>query len=132
VALVLIGASGCSGKATVQGKVIYQGRLVSHGTVIVLGSDHVARTGIIQADGSYTISGLRPGDYKIGVISRDPSAGRSSRRRNRQALSGAKPTTAMEAAGPWFPLPGKYENPETSGLSHTLGSGNNQHDVELN
>jgi hypothetical protein len=125
-------AGGCGGKAAVEGKVIYQGRLVTTGTVIFLSSDHKARTAVIQADGSYTISGLRPGEYKIGVISRDPSAGRSTRRRNRQALAGGKPTSPFEAAaGAWFPLPDRCENPETSGLSYTFTSGKAQHDIEL-
>jgi hypothetical protein len=31
----------------------------------------------------------------------------------------------------WFPLPLKYEDPETSGLSCTLSSGRASHDIDL-
>ncbi len=111
-------ACGCGG-ATVSGKVTYQGRPVTSGSVIILGADRQARSGVIEADGSYAVEGVTPGEVKIGVVSHDPAKGRHQ---------GKKPPPPR---GTWFPLPPRYEDPETSGLGCTVGGGQVRHDIEL-
>src|SRR5438128_758039 len=78
-AIGIIGLCGCGRTATMTGKVSYKGRPVIYGSVIILHADNTARSGIIQADGGYTVEGIQPGTVKIGVISRDPSKGTSIR-----------------------------------------------------
>jgi hypothetical protein len=121
-AALLAGTCGCAGKATVSGKVTYRGRPVVAGSVIILSADSTARSGVIEPDGSYTVPGVRPGEVKIGVISRDPAKARPIRRDGKKG--------AAEKAG-WFPLPREFENPETAGLRCTVGPGRVQHDIEL-
>jgi hypothetical protein len=110
---------GCGGKATVSGKVSYQGRTVTYGSVLILGSDKKTRFGVIQPDGSYTVEGVTPGAVKIGVISRDP------------AKPASKVPASARATPTWFPLPPKFEDPATSGIVGTVGSGRVKHDIEL-
>jgi hypothetical protein len=112
---LLAAACGCAGSATVSGKVTYRGRPVVAGSVVFLSADRTARSGVIEPDGSYTVRGVRPGAVKIGVISRDPA---------KKARGAARP------AG-WFPLPRQFENPESSGVGTTVGSGRVQHDIDL-
>jgi hypothetical protein len=124
--VLLAGACGCGGTATVTGKVRYQGRPVTYGSVIFLSADKTARSGVIGPDGSYTVEGVEPGDVKIGVISRDPSKARKHVGTGSKAAAPVKP-----AARSWFPLPRKLEDPATSGLSCTVGAGHIRHDIDL-
>ena len=76
--VLLAGVGGCGRTAKVTGKVSYQGRPVTYGSVIFIdGTKAAGRMGVIGADGSYTVEGVTPGNVEIGVISRDPSKGRS-------------------------------------------------------
>jgi hypothetical protein len=130
--ILLAGACGCGNTATVTGKVTYQGRPVTYGSVIFLSADNTACEGVIEPDGSYTVQGVHAGDVKIGVISRDPSKGRS-------VLRGEKPARPGKAGGAprkpppegWFPLPTRFEDPASSGLGCTIASGHVVHPIEI-
>ena len=115
--VILAGVCGCGKTATVAGKVSYQGRPVIHGSVTFLSADKTARSAAIGPDGSYAVEGVPPGIVKIGVISRDPSRGRtavSGQTAVRRHKAGAAPAAPMPG---WFPLPARFEDPGTSGLS---------------
>ena len=73
--ILLAGACGCGNTAKVTGKVTYQGRPVVHGSVTFLSADKTARSGVIEADGSYAVEDVPSGTVQIGVTSRDPSRG---------------------------------------------------------
>ena len=130
--ILLAGTWGCGRTASVSGKVTYQGRPVTYGSVIFLSAGKVARSGVIKPDGSYGVEGVAPGAVKIAVISHDPAKGRST-------LRGGKPTRPNErragsqsaVVSGWFPLPTRFEDPNTSGLDYTLGSGRVSHDLDL-
>ena len=77
-ALLLLSACGCRHTTKVSGGVNYKGRAVMYGSVTFVGPDKDAHSGVIDSDGTYTIDGLRSGDYLVAVISRDP--GRAVRR----------------------------------------------------
>ena len=86
----------------------------------------------IEPDGSYAIEGVPAGEVKIGIISRDPSRGRSTARRRKTVHQGEKGADKGEIATQgWFPLPAPLEDPETSGQSCTVGSGDVSHDIDL-
>jgi hypothetical protein len=130
--ILLAGAAGCGSRATVTGKVTYQGRPVVYGSVIVLSADKTARSGVIEPDGSYTVEGVAPGDVKVAVLSHDPAKGRSVLRGERTSHLGRKGAAAAKAAVKgWFPLPRKFEDPETSGYGSTVGTGRVRYDIEL-
>jgi hypothetical protein len=124
--LCLVGAGGCGNRATVSGKVTYQGRPVTYGAVIFVAGDGTARSAVIAPDGSYKIEGLSPGAVKIGVLSPDPSKGRSAKRHHKPA-----PSQDGTQSAAWFPLPTRFEAPSTSGLECTVGSGAVDHDIQL-
>ena len=73
--ILLAGVCGCGHTAKVTGKVTYQGRPVVYGSVTFLSADKTARSGAIQADGSYAVEDVPSGTVQIGVTSRDPSRG---------------------------------------------------------
>jgi hypothetical protein len=130
--ILLAGVCGCGRTAKVSGKVTYQGRPVAYGSVIFLSADKTARSGVIEPDGSYTIEGTRPGSVSIAVISRDPSKGRSVVQGRKRVGLGKKGVSSQDTAiEGWFPLPRKFEAPETSGLSCTIASGRVTHDIDL-
>ena len=106
IAIFLAGAGGCGNTATVAGKVTYQGRPVIHGSVIFLSADKTARSAAIQPDGSYTVKSVPAGKVAIGVISRDPSKGRSVLRGGKTELSN------KTAAGSQPGEPGRVCHPE--------------------
>jgi hypothetical protein len=130
-AVLIAGVGGCGKTARVTGKVSYQGRAVVYGSVVFLGADKKARSGVIGPDGSYAVEGVPPGEVKISVLSRDPSKGRSAARGQKPARPGEKPSATPEAVKGWFPLPPKYESPDGSGLSYTVSPGGVTYDIEL-
>src|SRR5437588_3553045 len=125
VFLVLIGAAGVAGgrgnKSEVTGKVTYRGRPVVCGAVILVSTDGVtAAAGPIKPDGTYTVTGMKPGEVRVGVISRDPTA--TQRQHNQRWAKITRPVEQASVKAPvdrkkWMKLPPKYEEPETSGIS---------------
>ena len=128
---MIAGVGGCGKTAKVTGKVTYQGRDVVHGSVVFLGADNKAHSGVIGPDGSYTVEGVTPGEVKITVLSHDPSKGRSAARGPRPAQPAEKRSGNPEIVKGWFPLPPRYEDPDASGLVFTITSGKVAHDIEL-
>lgn len=126
----LLLACGCARTATVSGKVTYKGRAVTYGSVIMVLTDKTARSTFIEADGSYTVQGVPPGVVKIGVISPDPAKARTVIQKSDSGLTGKE--AAQAAAKRWFGLPRQFADPETSGLTCTIGRGRVQHDIDLN
>ena len=127
--LVLL-VCGCARTATVSGRVTYKGRPVIYGSVIIVSADKTARSTFIEADGSYTVQGVHPGEVNIAVISRDPSKARAVIQRSDSGLTGK--AAAQAVARRWFALPRQLEDPHTSGLTCTIGRGSVQHDIDLN
>jgi hypothetical protein len=128
--VLIAGVCGCGRTATVTGNVTYQGRAVVYGSAVFLSADNKAHAGVIGPDGSYTVEGVPPGDVKITVLSRDPSKGRMAGRARKPAPPGTNPPAAPETTVQgWFPLPAKFEDPETSGLTCTVVSGRFVHDI---
>jgi len=131
VAALLLAAAGCGGgKASVAGKVSFKGKLLATGTVSMVGPDGIVRQGAINADGSYTVTGVAAGKVQIGVLSPRPVADiRTGRRGPGNRL--APPNDGAPDASAWFPIPSTFQEPTTSGLSTVLASGSNQYDIKL-
>ena len=127
---VLLLACGCARTGTVSGKVTYKGRAVTYGSVIMVSPDKTARSTFIEADGSYTVQDVHPGVVNIAVISPDPARARTVIQKNDSGLTGK--AAAEAAAKRWFGLPHQFADPETSGLTCTIGRGRVQHDIDLN
>jgi len=125
-------AFGCGGgKADVAGKVTYKGKLLASGTVSMVGPDGMVRQGAINSDGTYQVTGVAAGKVQIGVLSQRPAGAVRSDRKGGRGSRVAPPPDAATDKSAWFAIPSTYQEPTTSGLSTTLASGSNKHDIEL-
>jgi hypothetical protein len=129
IALFTMGKSG----ATLTGHVTHRGKPVIWGSVIVVGPDGNATAGRIQPDGTYTVENVPPVAVNVAVVSRDPLVQHNMeeirRNRNRAAPKSWEPVPVDRKQ--WFPLPERYADPQTSGLTVLLSKGTNRHDIEL-
>ena len=127
-ALLLATLAGCGGGARVSGSVRYQGKPVLSGSVIVLHADGTACSGVIQPDGTYTVSGVKPGPARLGVLSPDPARARPVGKKGKP--EGKAKRTRPGTHG-WFPLPAQLGDPEKSGLICDMNASNVRHDIDV-
>jgi hypothetical protein len=74
--LLIVSVTGCgSGFGEVSGTVTSRGQLVTSGTVLLLASDKLSHSGIIDDNGRYTIPKVPVGIAKIAVLSPGPDQG---------------------------------------------------------
>jgi hypothetical protein len=110
--LVLMAGCGRSGYGQVEGKVTFQGRPLPGAIVFFVPERGPAAAGATGDDGSYHLLTKRPGDgavtgrCKVAIVSIDPVA---------------KP----------LPIPKKYFDAETSGLTAEVEEGRNMIDFAL-
>lgn len=126
--LVLLGLTtvvGCGGGGPIKGKVTYQGKPVVWGSITLIGSDGVPYESMLETDGSFTVKGMPPGTAKVGVVSSNPeNQGRPAAVKDeRPVQQEAAPDRPKPAKGTWFPLPDKFGDPLTSGVTATVASG---------
>jgi hypothetical protein len=132
--VVLLSAAGCGGgTGDLTGRVTYKGRPVAIGAVVFVGPDGLPHYAGLRPDGSYAITGVPPGELKLGVNSPSPTAA--------TALAAAGPAKvkgrAADAAPPaadvalWFPIPPHLGNPATSQIKTTVRRGANTFDIVL-
>jgi hypothetical protein len=135
--VVPLAATGCGGTADVSGKVTYKGKPVVYGTVVVVGSDGIPKSGAIQPDGSYRVSGVPLGTAKVAVTSPKPpgSEPAAKKPRGRDADDDKPPPEQPPPAPPeviqnWVSLPEKFGDPNKSEVTVTVKSGQPA-DIEL-
>jgi hypothetical protein len=113
VALLGCGGSGGSMKSVVTGKVTFNGAPVPAGTVTFIAQNTEGTTMMSAIDnGTYRIPNFPPGEVKISV----QGPGRPSN---------------PEDKTPRVTLPEKYLNVMTSGLTYTVKTGQQTHDLNL-
>ena len=95
--------------ASVTGKVIYKGKPVPDAIVTFLSEDGNIVAVPVGADGTYTVTKLKPGKHTLTV---DPPM---------QRPGGAKAVV----------IPKKYSGLRTSGLTYTVKEGKQNHDITL-
>jgi hypothetical protein len=120
-------APGCGpGTATVAGKVTYQGKPVVWGSVTLKAADGSVHQIGLNADGTYRLDRVPVGPAKVGVSSPDPApSARAKSLEDARVPAGPPPLPP----GAWFPLPAKYADPATSGVTVQVGGGPG--DIEL-
>lgn len=158
LAAALAGVTGCGrGTADVSGQVTHRGKVVVCGSVTLVGPDGMTRSGRINPDGTYAVSGVGAGTVRVAVMSddparpldpykaakthgkavvepaddsgRDPEAGRAVPVAPNDRSNWAEPGIDRSK---WFVLPKKYELVPTSGLSVEIRAGANTGvDIEL-
>jgi hypothetical protein len=111
------------------GSVTFNGKPLPLGELRMVPDDKGGNpvTTMIQSDGRYRATGLRPGRYRVSVqtsgfmlpefVSREPE-------------KGEKGGEDSSKAG-LVPIPDKYEKVETSGLAVEIKEKTNEHNIEL-
>jgi hypothetical protein len=142
---------GCGSSGSVEGKVSYRpsGKSLVWGTVVITGRDNIARSGMINPDGSYAVNGVPAGEAVIRVSSDNPKAlaqpraagGRGGRAGGEEDHRPPDPNLPKDVGGTsaipeavlkgWFQIPTKYADPGQSFLKLTVKPGKNQHDIIL-
>jgi hypothetical protein len=145
---------GCGApKGTVKGKVTFKGNPLPKGTTVLfrhIATDHVVRADIKGDDGGYTCEGVPVGDCQIAVQTPAPPTVGGKGPMDRVGVGVAKgavfpkieggkdlvappgmfePFTKGSDAQKTVPLPPKVREPESSGLTYTVKSGKNEHDI---
>jgi hypothetical protein len=136
---LLLLAVGCSHRLTstkyveVTGKVLYKGKPLPGGRItFVAVAGGFAGTGNIGQDGQYKVE-APIGDVQIGVDN-------SMLRQGRGAPHGPIASPEMmkrsggekdQVTGTYVPIPEKYQRPESSGLTYTVKSETQTHEVTL-
>lgn len=123
---------GCSSKATVTGKVYFKGAPLNGGQVTIVGTDKVGRTGMIGVDGEYKVDGLPAGDARIGVMTtpgKAPPVPGMAKGMDASKMGGG--VKEKETGTKLIPIPDKYNSADTSGLTLTIKTGVNQHDIKI-
>jgi hypothetical protein len=130
-----VAAAGCNrggNTCTLSGTVSFQNTRLTQGRVAAFGEDGVPVSCDIQPDGTYRIEKCPSGRVRLVVISPDPKP--AAEMRARMAESGRAPKTnpAQTAADPakWFPIPEKYNLPDTSELEVEV-SGDTVKDIQM-
>jgi hypothetical protein len=127
VLLSLLFCAGCGQKTgTLKGKVTLNGTPLPSGTVTVYGgkNDSITRNGEISSDGTYRIDKVPVGKVKITVSSAEtPDLGQLGGAevdvKDAKALNKPQQGGKKKAV----PIPGKYGNNESSGLTAEVKSG---------
>jgi len=145
----VVGLSGCGGTTSVSGKVTHAGKSVVWGSVQLVDSSGQFYQGTIGPDGTYKIDNVPVGSVRIGVMSPKPpeekpgkggktAPGAGGGKGGAQASGGAEDPRAKflreqgitpdqplqpPPPGAWFPIPDKYNDPASSGLTGTVTPG---------
>jgi hypothetical protein len=138
VVAAALALTGCGETTTdVTGKVTYKGKPVAYGTVAVLDGGPAPKTGHLQPDGTYRITGVKIGAFKAAVSSPPPPGSdaekKSVDRRDADDERVRAPATAAppEVLKAWVALPDRFGDPAKSGLTADVKPGQPV-DFELN
>jgi hypothetical protein len=140
--LLMAAAAGCGSSGTVSGKVTYKGQPLGGGNVVFYAEGKASQTSPISPDGSYSISKIPAGPVKISVETesvrphKPPPGGMSKMVPPKDAIPpgvdpggvyGPKEATAKK----YVKIPPQYADAQQSGLTYTVKSGSQTHDIDL-
>jgi hypothetical protein len=130
--LVLVGC-GAPPKASVSGTVRFKGQPLPSGTVLFHGADGRVEHSLISAEGKYTIEDAPLGLARITVKSHGaappkvPLAGKEAPKMPPELAP--RPEDLRDSN--YVRIPGRYLNPDSSGLRYEVRPGSQAHDIEL-
>jgi hypothetical protein len=150
--LVLLGllalAVGCGpsykARAVVKGKVTFAGTPLTVGTVSFYGKDNLSGSATIDKNGNYAMNDAPLGDVKVTVfVPKLPPGGMRSMKGS-PALHGGKDVGSVDPEGSGkkismlgdmpdkvVPIPDRFGNVESSGLTYTVKKGEQTFDIPL-
>jgi hypothetical protein len=134
--LLLVLATGCSRPTSVEhvevtGKVLYKNKPVTGGRVsFVTVKGAFNSTGTIDEKGNYTIK-APVGDVQISVDNSMLLPRRGGKDKTHILPKPGSESEKHPVKGVYVNLPPKYRTPDTSGLTYTVKSGPQTHDIIL-
>jgi hypothetical protein len=151
---VVLGVAGCNtgpASGTVSGKVSYKGAPLKGGTVMVFptGEGKNPVSAEIKEDGTYTAEKVPTGPAKLSVeteslkppmvMGQGPAGGGGSAGKKYQPpppdpkvkTEPYAPPDPSERAKRYVKIPEKYSNPDSSGLTTMVKTGNNEFNIEI-
>jgi hypothetical protein len=142
LALALVAAAGCLGKAqptgTVSGKVTHKGNPVPAGCLVTFVSDRgVAALGTVNASGKYQLMFAGKPDvpalqYNVSVTFPGATGPQMTDEDERKYMAGDSETIAKFSRKVLTaPIPKKYADEFKSGLSFQIKEGANSFDIDL-
>ena len=130
--LLALGTAGCSGRptGTVSGTVSFKGTPLKGGHVIFLPSEEggAAIWADIGEDGRYTANKVPAGPVQVGVETEKLRQWITTHQYKRPSSS-ESPGAALAKRYVW--IPPQYADPHKSGLTCTVESGWQSHDIDL-
>ena len=131
VGLAIISCS--AQKAVVSGTVRFKGRPLPAGTVLFHGTDGRVEHSLISEEGKYTISDAPIGIVSITVKSHGAAPPKlpSSKGKSLPIPRELAPRDEDLRNNHYVPIPDRYLNPDTSGLTFEVHPGRQSRDIEL-
>jgi hypothetical protein len=139
--VLLLLLAGCSSQGTITGKVTYQGNPLPSGTVTFVPEQGGQAVTCDIRDGEYKVTKISPGPAKIAVSTpSNPGEVKSfinkmqpPEMKEKMAPGKSPPAGFDKSAEPPkpVPIPKKFNDPNNSGLTYTVKSGSQVHDIDL-
>jgi hypothetical protein len=139
--LLCLAVTGCGSSGSVSGKVSYKGEPLGGGVVVFTSTEGKSSASAqIGPDGQYSIDKIPAGPVKISV---ETNSAKPAKAPPRGALptppAGAMPkdidpskyNQASQPKGKYVAIPENYADPEKSGLTYTVTSGPQTHEIDL-
>jgi hypothetical protein len=139
VILACLPGCGDGPRSRVHGKVTYLGNTVTGGTVIFLAKDNMTYVADIQADGTYSVTGVPRGPVRVSVQQPPPRPGAKSENaprvipkvdpegKNSKAVFTEIPEP--KTSGPR--IPAVYADANQSGLSFEVKDPDQEYNIDL-
>jgi hypothetical protein len=130
---------GCGSSGSVSGKVYFHQKPLGGGTVTFASPGNKTVVSQIGPDGSFTIPKIPTGEVQIAVEteSAKPSEERGGMRPPKEVDVPPEAQKSGIYAGKrpegmtYVPIPSQYADPEKSGVTYTVESGSQEHDIKL-
>jgi len=141
--VVSVGCSTEPARAKVKGKVALGDKPLTVGNVVFTGKDKLSGSGSIDKDGNYVVNDAPVGDVTVSVVVPRPPMGGMEMMKRMKNSPAMKSTQSVDPNDPSrkmsmpdvpdniVPIPQKYNDPSTSGLTYTVKYGEQTHDITL-
>lgn len=116
--IVGCGSSDTKNMVTVTGTATYQGQQLKDGVIKFLAPNGDFATAVLRPDGTFTMTEVVPGEQKVAFVAGPASSGSSGG------------TADAPKANP-VQVPGKFGDPQTSGVTVTVPEDGGEVTVEL-
>jgi hypothetical protein len=127
--------AGCDSQGAkhpiVEGKVTVDGSPANSGNVVFTSADGKSIAGIIQPDGTYRAVDVPLGAVKVFVKPPSPEEVARYKKQKKTPPAPKMPKVPEGPAGSLVPIPQKYTDANSSGLTTTIKPGTNTYDIEM-